>query len=255
MAGRSTGRKMNARPRAEAVTFCQRCVPRSWRYEGVEIMTNANSTGADDTLESSGSRLAEVVVDPPLDDAEIDPMAWFETLGPLEIEIGCGKGGFLLSRARNHPEIRLLGIEWASKYYRHCADRMARWRLTNVRVMRADAKDLFIRNLPRDCVSVLHLYHPDPWPKKRHHKRRLVAPAFIDAVVRVLTPGGHWLIQSDHAEYFGSIREQLDDRAEFSEVAWDELPFDRPDDWQGTNFEIKYRRDGRDIHRVAYRAT
>ena len=74
---------------------------------------------------------------------------------------------------------------------------MARWHLTNVRVMRADAKLFVMRHLPEACMSVLHLYHPDPWNKKRHHKRRMVQPDFVDAVVRGLAPDGRWLIQSE----------------------------------------------------------
>lgn len=182
----------------------------------------------------------------------MNPLAWFASPGPLELEIGCGKGGFLLSRARANPHVRLLGIEWASKYYRYCADRMARWQLTNVRVMRTDAKLFFLRHLAPDCVSVLHLYHPDPWPKKRHHKRRLVQADFADAAVRSLRSGGKWLIQSDHEEYFQQIREVLDNHPQLAKVDWEDAETAPHPDWQGTNFEIKYAREGRSIFRVAY---
>lgn len=106
--------------------------------------------------------IEDIIVDPPLEDGLIDPMSWFASPGPFEIEIGCGKGGFLLSRAQASPDVRLLGIEWANKYFQFCADRMARWELTNVRVMRTDAKHFIIHHLPEACVSVLHVYHPDP---------------------------------------------------------------------------------------------
>ncbi|MCH7840771.1 MAG: tRNA (guanosine(46)-N7)-methyltransferase TrmB [Planctomycetes bacterium] len=195
----------------------------------------------------------EIMVEPPAEGQVVDPMAWFESPGPLEIEIGCGKGGFLLNRARVHPEIRMLGIEWANKYYRYCADRMARWGVRNVRVMRTDAKFLVLHHLPPGCVSVLHLYHPDPWPKKRHHKRRLVQMEFAQAVVRMLVPGGKWFIQSDHEEYFQQIHEVLGACAGLEEISWDEDETQPGPDWAGTNFEIKYAREGRTIHRIAYR--
>lgn len=198
--------------------------------------------------------IEDTMVNPPEEDEVVDPMAWFDSPGPFEIEIGCGKGGFLLSRAGADPALRILGIEWANKYFRYCADRMARWKLANVRVMRADAKHFVINHLPPGCVSALHVYHPDPWPKKRHHKRRLFQPDFVEAVIRALQPGGKWLIQSDHEEYFGLIRGLLDERRELLEVAWADTGVEPGPDWGGTNFEVKYVNEGRTIHRVAYAA-
>ena len=194
-----------------------------------------------------------IIIEPPAEGVVVDPMAWFDSPGPFELEIGCGKGGFLLSRARAHPEIRLLGIEWANKYFRYCADRMARWGLSNVRVMRTDARYFVMQHLPPASVSVLHLYHPDPWPKKRHHKRRLVQDDFVEAALRVLIPGGRWLVQSDHEEYFTQTRDLLGRRTELAEVPWDDAAVETDPDWGGTNFEIKYAREGRAIHRAAYR--
>jgi len=196
--------------------------------------------------------LADVVVEPPADGEIIDPMGWFDSPGPFEIEIGCGKGGLLLSRARAHPHLRMLGIEWAGKYFRFCADRMARWGLTNVRVMHMDARFFVLHHLPPTCVSALHLYHPDPWPKKRHHKRRLVQPDFVEAAVRALEPGASWLIQSDHREYFDVIRALLGQHSELTPVPWEGVEAKPGDDWQGTNFEVKYAREGRAINQVAY---
>ena len=196
--------------------------------------------------------IENIIVEPPAEGIVVDPMAWFDSPGPFELEIGCGKGGFLLSRARAHPEIRLLGIEWANKYFRFCADRMARWGLTNVRVMRTDAKYFVMQHLPPASVSVLHLHHPDPWPKKRHHKRRLVQDDFAEAAIRALTPSGRWLIQSDHEDYFTQIRDLLGRRPELKEVPWEDAAVETDPDWRGTNFEVKYVRDGRAIHRAAY---
>lgn len=198
--------------------------------------------------------LRDIIVEPPADGEVVDPVRWFDSPGPLEIEIGCGKGGFLLNRATAHPHLRLLGIEWANKYFRYCADRMMRWGLRNVRVMRTDARHFFIHHVASASVSTLHVYHPDPWPKKRHHKRRLIRPDFVDAAVRALRPGGFWLLQTDHREYYEVIRAMLDDRNGLAEIAWDQAGVSSGADWTGTNFEVKYVRDGRPIHRVAYRA-
>lgn len=194
----------------------------------------------------------DIILPPPEDGIVLNVAALFDSPGPFEIEIGCGKGGFLLSRARAHPEVRLLGIEWANKFYEYAADRMARWDVTNVRLLRTDAKHFFLRHLPPACVSVLHLYHPDPWPKKRHHKRRLVQADFMEAALRALLPGGRWLVQSDHAAYFEQIHTLLDAHPSLSRIEnADARAFAGPE-WGGTNFEIKYAREGRAIYRAAY---
>lgn len=195
----------------------------------------------------------DIIVTPPEDGIVVDPVRWFDTPGPLEIEIGCGKGGFLLSRARSCPDVRLLGIEWANKYFRYAADRMVRWGLTNVRLMRTDAAHFVIHHLAPGCVDVLHVYHPDPWPKKRHHKRRLFQPHVVAAMVNAMKPGAELLIQSDHAEYFHWVCEALAASADLVEIAWSSARAKPGEEWCGTNFEIKYAHEGRTISRSAYR--
>ena len=195
--------------------------------------------------------MENIWLEPPAADEIVEPMSWFDSSGPFEIEIGCGKGGFLLHRARSYPERRLLGIEWARHYALHCADRVARWNLCNVRIMRTDGQHLMTRNLPPACAHVLHLYHPDPWPKRRHWKRRIVQPAFVEAVARVLVPGGQWRIQTDHAGYFEHMREVLANQTALAEVPWEDDAIQIAQGWEGTNFEVKYVREGRAIHRMA----
>lgn len=199
--------------------------------------------------------LEDIIVDPPDDGIVVDPVTWFDSPGPLEIEIGSGKGGFLLGRAVANPQLRLLGIEWANKYFRYAADRMARRKVENVRMMRTDAAHFFQHHLPPHCVSALHVYHPDPWPKARHHKRRLIQPVFIEAALLALKPGAFWLVQSDHEEYFEEIRGLLDNHPRLGGVTWEETGVDAGEDWAGTNFEIKYTREGRTIYRAAYQTT
>ena len=149
--------------------------------------------------------------------------------------------------------MRLLGVEWANKYYRYCADRMARWKVTNVRVMRTDGRALVMHHLPPACLSVLHVYHPDPWPKKRHHKRRLIQPPFVEAAVAALVPGGLWRVQSDHEEYFAWIRDLLRRHPALEEIPWEQSLWAGARDWEGTNYEVKYRHQGRAIYRIACR--
>jgi len=197
--------------------------------------------------------LEDILVPPPSVGQMIDFAILFGNDRPVEMEIGCGKGGFLLRQARTHAERNYFGIEWAGKYVRFAADRMVRWAVTNVRLMRTDARHLMLHHVPAASLSALHVYHPDPWPKKRHHKRRLFQPDFVEAAVRTLRPGARWAIQTDHAEYFEIIRELTASRSELEPVPFDDPEYGTVAERTETNFEVKYIREGRMIYRLAYR--
>ena len=183
----------------------------------------------------------------------IDLTALFPRGGPIELEIGCGKGGFLLRQAQSHPERNYLGIEWANEFYKFAADRMIRRNVPNVRIVRADARHVVIHELPDACLAAMHVYHPDPWPKKRHHKRRLFTPEFVAGAIRVLTSGGRLAIQTDHGEYFEQIVAVTCDRPELERADFDDAEFGTIGERVETNFEVKYLREGRPIFRLAFR--
>lgn len=199
------------------------------------------------------ANIDEIIALPPSAETLFDAQSTFGHEGPFELEIGCGKGGFILRRALANPDLRLLGIEWANKYYKFAADRMARRGATNVRIMRTDARHFVIHHLPPACLSALHIYHPDPWPKKRHHRRRLFQKDFIDAAIRALVPGARWAIQTDHAEYFEWISELMEQAVRIERTEYDDPDFGIVEATAQTNFEIKYREEGRTIYSLAYR--
>ena len=189
---------------------------------------------------------------PPFDDGPIDLRRWFDASAidrPLEMEIGCGKGTFLVQQAALTPQVNYVALEYAAAFWRYAADRCRRRQLENVRIVRAEAQ-LFVRNYaPDDCFQRVHIYFPDPWPKKRHHKRRLIQAPFLQQLHRVLTPRGLVCIATDHADYFQWICQHCAQAT----AAFEQLPFVRPDsagedEWVGTNFERKYRRQGRPFH-------
>lgn len=184
----------------------------------------------------------------------IDLRGWFPTdqpgtrdsQRPLELEIGSGKGTFVLNQAKATPEVDYIGIEWAKQFWRFAADRIRRHCITNVKMVRAEAS-FFVRNYVEDNLfRQVHIYFPDPWPKKRHNKRRLFQAPFLRELHRALEPQGQIRIATDHADYF----EWMEEHAAMVTDLFERLPFESPDaagegELVGTNFERKYRREGR----------
>jgi len=185
-------------------------------------------------------------------DGQIDFVRIFGRAGPVHIEIGAGKGTFLLNQARAQPDDNFLGIEWARKYYRYAVDRIGRWGLTNVRIIRTDAATFLADFIPDNSVECFHIYFPDPWPKKRHHKRRFICPVNLEHLIRCLKTGGQLKIATDHAGYFEVIQTVLAARNEtLQKIAF--LPTDGANagEWVGTNFERKYIKNQRQIYTLA----
>src|SRR5918993_4955775 len=128
------------------------------------------------------------------------PLRWAELFGndnPVELEIGTGKGTFLTEQAKARPEVNFFGIEWANWYFHYAADRLRRNGCVNARMVRAEALYFLDEFVPDESLSVMHVYFPDPWPKKRHHKRRLVQGPFLKQVERVLIPRGRLQVVTD----------------------------------------------------------
>ncbi len=214
-------------------------------------LTKTVDPPADWAEDSRMATVDDIVVPPPEPGQLLDFEALFGDRRPVELEIGSGKGGFLLRRAQALPDRRFLGIEYANKFFLYAADRMARWGMTNVRLMRTDAQHLVIHHLPPGSVHILHIYHPDPWPKRRHQRRRLIQPAFVAAVAEVLVPGGRLAIQTDHADYFEQIREVVGRESRLLPADFDVPEAGVREGRVETNFEIKYLREGRAIYQLA----
>ncbi len=126
-----------------------------------------------------------------------------------EVEIGFGKGRYLLRRSRGGPGRRFLGIELAGEYHGIFVDRARRRRLSNWVALRGEALYLLSAVLPAGFASAVHVYFPDPWPKSRHHKRRLFDPESVDLVLGLLRPGGRLLFATDFLEYGELVLEIL----------------------------------------------
>ena len=168
---------------------------------------------------------------------------------PVEVEVGPGKGGFLLGRASACPKVNFLGIEWVHAYAAYVADRAYRASLSNVRAICADAADFFRTSLPDTSVSRIHIYFPDPWPKRRHRRRRLITNCFVAQVCRVLVGAGQLAIVTDDADYFEQIQQVVALNEGLDEIPFEPCP--RADGLVGSNFEKKYSHAGRTFHTLA----
>jgi len=173
---------------------------------------------------------------------------------PLELEIGSGKGTFIVQQALATPDVNYLGIEYAHAFWRYAADRVRRHDLAGVRMLCADAVEFVHWYCADELCRQVHVYFPDPWPKARHHKRRTVCEPVLRQLHRVLADGGMVRIVTDHDDYFAWMEQHVAAVADL----FDRLPFERPvsadtDEIVGTNFERKYRREGRPFHAMTLR--
>jgi len=166
--------------------------------------------------------------------------------GEWEVEIGFGKGRYLLRRCLEDPQRRFLGIELVGEYQRLFVDRARRRGARNWVAMRGDALFLMSSVLPPGFAAAVHVYFPDPWPKSRHHKRRLFDPQTVDLVLGLLADGGRLFFATDFLEYGELVTEILESfpglDVQRRDAPWDEGP--------RTNYEAKYMVEGRPILRL-----
>lgn len=187
------------------------------------------------------------------------PIVWRELFGndqPVEVEIGFGKGLYLTTAGAARPDTNFLGVEIVRKYQLYAATRLAARRLTTVRVACADGRAVLRDRVAQGSVDAVHVYFPDPWWKARHRKRRVFTPEFAHTVGTALRPGGRLLIATDVAAYHGVMTQIVHDLG----TALRELPSPAPTEPQHdmdylTNFERKFRKEGRPIYRAAYERT
>lgn len=196
----------------------------------------------------------EIAIVPEVIPGQINFDNIFGRSGPVEMEVGSGKGTFLLTEAKTFPEKSFFGIEWANKYYKYAVDRIGRRQLWNVRLMRTDAATFISEHMPDTSIDVFHLYFPDPWPKKKHHRRRFFCDENLAQLRRILKPDGIINIATDHAGYFEQMTEVAGRAIE--QGYFKEIDFIRPagaenGETVGTNYERKYMKEGRSTYTLA----
>ena len=182
----------------------------------------------------------------------LNPAGLFQNDQPLEVEIGSGRGLFLLNAASSHPEINFLGVEYDFKEGRRGARRLKKRSLANARVLGADARVVLARYLLDQSAQALHVYFPDPWWKRRHRKRRVFDAGFVSQAARILKPGGLLHAWTDVAEYFDVMTGLVAEHPAFAALA---APTERAalhDMDYHTSFERKKRKLGLPIYRACW---
>ena len=176
----------------------------------------------------------------------LDLVQLFGNPNRVVLEIGSGKGRFLISSATEQPDVNFIGIEKSLHYHRVIRDRVLKRRLPNVRLINFDAFVVLRDMIPDASLAEIHIYFPDPWPRKREQKRRIIRAEALAEMRRTLVPGGSGIYVTDHREYFDVAAPLI---AEFFRA---ETRVPGPNDPPRTNYEAKYREEGRGIYEVRF---
>lgn len=186
------------------------------------------------------------------------PLDWSEFFGndqPVEIEVGMGKGLFLLTQAMARPGVNFLGIEVVRKWQLYVATRVAIRKLPNVKTSCADAKRVLHEFVQSASVSAIHVLFPDPWWKMKHRKRRVFTPEFAIDAARALKPGGRLHIASDVEEYFSVMSDIVKAMPAFRVLDTNESRESLEAAGFQTNFERKAREQGTPVWRAVCERT
>ena len=175
--------------------------------------------------------------------------SFFGNPNPVELDIGCGRGLFLFNAAVTTPQTNFLGLEIDYREGRRTATRLMKRDLPNARVIGGDAKKVLSEMVAPHSVQAAHVYFPDPWWKKRHHKRRIFTEEFLNQLANILQHGGHLHSWTDVAEYWDIIQSIVADHPAFETLpAPEERPAEHDLDYH-TSFERKKRKLGSPIYR------
>jgi len=168
----------------------------------------------------------------------------FERKAPLHVDLGCGEGSFLCALAQRMPDKDFIGIERLSRRVRSAAQKAAG--LSNVRLFQIESSYAVCYLLPAESVETFYLLFPDPWPKRRHHQRRIVKPEFLNSVRAALKDNGLIYIATDYFEYFEHIKAIAESTPGFTA---DNADPDLPQ----SKFGFTFQREGIPIHWLALR--
>ncbi len=179
----------------------------------------------------------------------LDPSTIFNNDKPLEIDLGCGDGSFLIAMAKQFPERNFLGVERLLGRVKRVCRKAKQAELDNCKALRLESKYVIEWLFPKNSINRLHLLCPDPWPKARHHKNRLVQQDFLAALYKALKPGGEFCFKTDHPEYFEWVKEEMKTFQKLERLEWPENIFFYPK----TDFQLQWEAEGKVVERARFR--
>lgn len=171
------------------------------------------------------------------------PQDLFGEPGPIEVDLGCGDGSFLVQMAAHYPQRRFLGVERLLGRVRSVCGKAARERLANLKVLRMESSYFLEWFMEPESISRLHYLFPDPWPKARHFKNRLIQDSLVPVIHSRLAPGGELLFKTDHEEYCEWVLDHMDRSGLFTRLAWEQEEFYYPK----TDFQLQWEGQGKPI--------
>ncbi|MGB8352896.1 MAG: tRNA (guanosine(46)-N7)-methyltransferase TrmB [Chthoniobacteraceae bacterium] len=172
----------------------------------------------------------------------------FAQTAPLQVDVGCGEGAFIVAMAKANPGTNFLGVERLVGRVRKVCKRAVNAKVENVRVMCVEISYTVQHLLPKGSVSVLHVMFPDPWPKRKHRKNRLVNHEFLDAIHAALQSDGELRLTTDDLDYFEWMQKVAAGHKGFAAAPWPDDPM-----YPMTDFEKRFRAQGLPIHRLLLR--
>lgn len=179
----------------------------------------------------------------------LDPSTIFDNDKPLEIDLGCGDGSFLIAMAEQFPERNFLGVERLLGRVKRLCRKAKQAELDNCKALRLESKYVIEWLFPENSIDRLHLLCPDPWPKARHHKNRLVQQDFLAALYKALKPGGEFCFKTDHPEYFEWVKEEMKTFQKLERLEWPGNIFFYPK----TDFQLQWEAEGKVVERARFR--
>jgi tRNA (guanine-N7-)-methyltransferase len=186
-------------------------------------------------------------------DTPLDFTALFGRRAPVHVEIGFGNGAALAAMAAAHPQNNYLGIEVHRPGVGALLRRIEAEGLANVRVACTDAKEFLERQIPENSLSAVYVFFPDPWHKKRHHKRRLIQPEFVALLAQTLRPDGLLHLATDWEDYARHMLQALTADPGFENLSPDGAFVPRPAERPPTRFELRGQKLGHTVRDLIFR--
>lgn len=184
------------------------------------------------------------------------PLNWEEIFGncnPLALEIGCGIGDFVAKTAADHPDLNFIAIDYYNKGCDKTCRRLEKHGITNVRVLRVEAREFMAAHIPLNSLTAVYINCPDPWPKMRHRKRRLVNSEFIDLIKGYMQPGSDFYFATDFEDYGLDVAAMMATRTDFANILAPDLCTHDLENYHRSKYMLKFMAEGKPIRFVHYR--